>query len=899
MTVSTTDSAIEYVSGGPAFPIPYRFLQNSDIQAVLVKQDGTSETLVLGTQYTLSGAGTQSGGTLTSSYAAGYLATPGAILTISRVMDAVQPTDLRNQGRFLAETHETVFDRLTMLVQQGFSILRRALLRPIGKNYYDAEGRQIKNLSDGAADQDAVNVRTMRNYVDAAVAGVIGGFGWFLQAGIGAVYRTFQAKMRDAISTKDFGAKCNGVDDDTVATKNAIAEAAARGGWEVFIPGRSVIVGDLRVPEGVTFSSTGKGYEKRIVGGFILKGTGEKKYSIPGATAIAVANPDAGAAYLADSGTRGDTYSTVDLSVPFSAGLIFDGKNVAMRNMGVVPWFDGLSGYDGEDGRLSDETDVGIWARNASGWQLENVLVDGHFRKFGFLASSSDIGDGKIPQCELGHAINCWFGGFRGVGMRAPRDANGATNYGFAGTDFINCFIRSLNHQSAHLATSTFLAEPFASPSACLELDGSSVLRGVQFLNCTFMGRDDICIISDSCSEILFNGCYSESKSIKTFGAWLANSVGSRMVATANTVAHFFHSNTKYAVDLSPYFTKDSSLNSSRYDNSKNGVFSPATAQDSEWERPNFATSLGNRLRLNQVFRIYDYLFSSKFSVTQTGAVHTSDNITIDQNDAGLYSNTNPMVRRFASGTVQLANGAAALSDGTLTNPGIIRHTVDNSWSFGSPSFRGTVVYAATGSINTSHGVLKKVRGVLSEAELRAWSNVQAQVYQFLDAIELKGEDQARLHAGYIAEEVAQAFRDQGLDPRRYALWCEDPLYKTVTVVQRVAREKTVIAEETVSRIEIRDGIPVQVFDVVKVKKTVANPVGVINDDGSPAIGEDGGQIFHLVPVMEEVDEEIEVEVEDGTRLGLRYEQCLVFETAYNRSLVANLERRVSLLEDK
>jgi len=45
LTVSTTDSVVEYVSGGPAYPISYRFLQNADIQAVLVKQDGTSETL--------------------------------------------------------------------------------------------------------------------------------------------------------------------------------------------------------------------------------------------------------------------------------------------------------------------------------------------------------------------------------------------------------------------------------------------------------------------------------------------------------------------------------------------------------------------------------------------------------------------------------------------------------------------------------------------------------------------------------------------------------------------------------------------------------------------------------------------------------------------------------------
>ncbi|MCO7563576.1 hypothetical protein NJI34_00345 [Pseudomonas sp. S 311-6] len=165
MTVSTTDSVEEYVSGGPAFPIPYRFLQDSDIEAVLVHQDGTSETLVLGTQYTLTGAGSQNGGTLTSAYAAGVLATPGATLTISRIMTAVQPADLRNQGRYLAETHETVFDRLTMLIQQGFSWTRRALLRPIGKNYYDAEGRRIANVADPVEPQDAATRNWAQQYI--------------------------------------------------------------------------------------------------------------------------------------------------------------------------------------------------------------------------------------------------------------------------------------------------------------------------------------------------------------------------------------------------------------------------------------------------------------------------------------------------------------------------------------------------------------------------------------------------------------------------------------------------------------------------------------------------------------------------------------------------------------
>lgn len=245
MTVSTTDSVIEYTAGGPGYPIPYRFLQDSDIQAVLVKQNGTSETLVLGTQYSLTGAGSQSGGTLTSAYAAGFLATPGATLSISRVMVATQPTDLRNQGKFLAETHETVFDRLTMLIQQGFSLLARALVRPPGKNYYDAEGRQIKNLGDPTGNQDATTrswvltqVNSVRNdlttlaytlynqsiaYAESLVAGVVGGYGAFLQSGTGAVIRTFQSKMRDIFNTRDFGVTADGTDQSSKmqATVNA------------------------------------------------------------------------------------------------------------------------------------------------------------------------------------------------------------------------------------------------------------------------------------------------------------------------------------------------------------------------------------------------------------------------------------------------------------------------------------------------------------------------------------------------------------------------------------------------------------------------------------------------------------------------------------------------------
>lgn len=218
MTVNTIESSADFDTNGATvnFPFFFKFLANDDLVVTYVDSLGTSTVLALGTHYTVSGAGSEEGGsiTTTSILASGKL-------NVSRDMDAYQQTSLRNQGKFLAETHEDVFDRLTMLIQQGFSWMRRALVRPRGKNYYDAEGRLIKNLGDGEADQDAVNVRTMRSYVDRAIAGVVGGFGWFLQSGVGAIYRTFQDKMRESVTPDDFGAIGDLVADDSVAVQNA------------------------------------------------------------------------------------------------------------------------------------------------------------------------------------------------------------------------------------------------------------------------------------------------------------------------------------------------------------------------------------------------------------------------------------------------------------------------------------------------------------------------------------------------------------------------------------------------------------------------------------------------------------------------------------------------------
>lgn len=216
MTVSTEVNQAAYTGNGvtTVFPYTFRILKSSNLTVTRIDLLEGETVLTLGTDYTVSGAGGYSGGAVN-------LAKPlpnGFGIIIERDLDVIQETDLRNQGTFFPEVHENAFDYLTMLIQQAFGWIGLALRRPNSRStFYDAKQYRIANLADPTNSQDAVNTRSMRSYVDKMIAGVVGGFGWFIQSGVGAIYRTFQDKMRDTVSVKDFGAVGDGFANDTVA----------------------------------------------------------------------------------------------------------------------------------------------------------------------------------------------------------------------------------------------------------------------------------------------------------------------------------------------------------------------------------------------------------------------------------------------------------------------------------------------------------------------------------------------------------------------------------------------------------------------------------------------------------------------------------------------------------
>lgn len=243
MTVSTEVSREEYTGNGVTTDFDYRFrvFEAADLVVSVADTTETITVLTLNTDYTVTGAGSRTGGKV-------KLLSPLAFnwrINIERALPVTQETDIRNQGNFFPEVHEDAFDKLTMLIQQVWGYFGLALRKPTWlAKYYDAQGNRIANLADPINDQDAVNRRSMYSYVEQMIAGVVGGYGWFTQFGSGAIARTFQAKMRESVSVLDFGADPSGINDSTLAFRQAIAAAINANCKDVYVPSGDYLITD-------------------------------------------------------------------------------------------------------------------------------------------------------------------------------------------------------------------------------------------------------------------------------------------------------------------------------------------------------------------------------------------------------------------------------------------------------------------------------------------------------------------------------------------------------------------------------------------------------------------------------------------------------------------------------
>ncbi len=253
MTISTTDSRKEYVGNGvtTAFPIPFRFLENSHIVVTYVINSAQTDW-VMGSDYTLSGADDDAGGMLIATVAPVSLST----LIIRRVVPATQETDYISGDPFPAESHERAIDKLTMLAQQSEEVDARSLKFPVGDTEaqigelpaamlragrllaFDANGRPTFAIP---SDQSAASLQI-----------ALAGFGgsqmvWHRSSALNAVARSTFSKLDETVSIREWVATAGDGASAVTAFNFAVAHMNANPGTTVSLPD-----GEYLIDAGVT-----------------------------------------------------------------------------------------------------------------------------------------------------------------------------------------------------------------------------------------------------------------------------------------------------------------------------------------------------------------------------------------------------------------------------------------------------------------------------------------------------------------------------------------------------------------------------------------------------------------------------------------------------------------------
>lgn len=606
--------------------------------------------------------------------------------------------------------------------------------------------------------------------------------------------------------------------------------------------------------------------------------------------------------------TNGDASGATRATLkPFSAAIVMPETGcVRLENFRIVPYFNGLDGYkDIANTGLGDEWDVGIWSRASFGNEYRNLQVVGYWRKAALLKTNIAVQGSLAVQGEDENYYHCRFQGFKGVSIRAhdvfritavtattieiPWSAshtfgtsgvlrsggrnftysglavsgdklvfsgvsnaseatigstirrNDKDNFGMAGTQFFDCYITSLYHHTHLLATSQYLSQRFSRPSECMEVSGEPV-RGVQVHGGTIQGWDDVLVHMHDCGNMNFYSTYFESQiPYQTVNGGNASfGYGARMIASRQSTSSLPYAagNTRVlrmvgcsegnGVDWGPSF---SNFSGGRYATGA-GVFKPRdTFIDHKAfpERPDDEVSLTSE---KGAVRIRPGMGKTTFIGPTAG-------------DANIQSAVGALNLRSG---LRIRLGNADGTDWYIADTSKFMPNADNTQACGQPGNRFSVYYGGTGAINTCDGREKTKPLPIDDAVLDAWEGVQVIGYQWLNAIQAKGEDVARWHFGVIAQQVRDAFIACGLDGTRYGLLCYD---------------------------EWDDK-----FEPVMGKRTVINSNGEATEEEY----ETGEKKLILAA---------------GNRWGVRPDQCLFLEAAVARRRAQRAEERLAAIENR
>ena len=225
MTVQNSTYRADYIGNGSttSFTVPFYFLDVSHLVVLITDLSGNATAMTLNSDYTVTGAGVSTGGTvlMTVAPASGYG------VSVLRQVPFTQLSHFVANDPLPATTLEQTFDQITMQTQQLKEQSSRSIVLPAnvaGPTQFPlpVEGAVLGWASGAWAWLSGASVALGINLLTAA-AGMGTSLVNYLAPYTGAVGRLLRAKLADTVSVADFGADPTGVADSYAAFVLAFA----------------------------------------------------------------------------------------------------------------------------------------------------------------------------------------------------------------------------------------------------------------------------------------------------------------------------------------------------------------------------------------------------------------------------------------------------------------------------------------------------------------------------------------------------------------------------------------------------------------------------------------------------------------------------------------------------
>lgn len=142
-----------------------------------------------------------------------------------------------------------------------------------------------------------------------------------------------------------------------------------------------------------------------------------------------------------------------------------------------------------------------------------------------------------------------------------------------------------------------------------------------------------------------------------------------------------------------------------------------------------------------------------------------------------LGRNTDDNYLRIDGGTGYDKGASLTLYGKDETNRSGISYLYVSNGSQGSHMFiypDGTWTWTGQAVQLVSDQRLKQQIAEIGDKLLDAWEDVDLVQFKYNDAVDQKGKDKARLHTGYVVQQIDKACKSHGVDVSQYGLYCHE-----------------------------------------------------------------------------------------------------------------------------